>query len=57
MGLYLDSTTGSISGVPQFVGGPTQHVILAGNPAGTVSFPISIEILEEAQKDPKVTKR
>lgn len=50
-GLYLDSTTGSISGIPQFVGGPTQHVILAGNLAGTVSFPISIEILEEAPCD------
>ena len=50
-GLYLDSGTGAISGVPQFIGGPTQHVILAGNSAGTASFPLSIEILEEAPCD------
>lgn len=50
-GLYLDSAMGTISGIPQYIGGPTQHVILAGNSSGMVSFPISIEILEEAPCD------
>ncbi|OUU23068.1 MAG: hypothetical protein CBC13_06580 [Planctomycetia bacterium TMED53] len=46
-GLHLDSTNGEISGIPEFIGGPTDHVIVAGNVAGNVSFQLSVEILEE----------
>lgn len=50
-GLILEVTTGIISGIPQFVGGPTSHIILAGNISGDVSFLIEIEVVEDAPCD------
>ena len=46
-GLILDLETGVITGIPTSVGGPTDHVILASNESGDVSFQLSIHIGEE----------
>lgn len=50
-GLFLDSATGVISGVPQIASGIGTHEVSVMNVSGSDSFELSIEILEEPPCD------